>query len=46
VAQTLSQIRAADAYGPDESITANCYVKSAMQTDDLPTCKIFSELSG
>lgn len=41
ITQTLSQIYAE--YGQNESITANCNVKTAFQTDDLPTCKILSD---
>jgi hypothetical protein len=44
IAQTLTQI--IDEYGPNESITDNCYIKAAFQTDNLQTCKNLSELSG
>jgi type IV secretion system protein VirD4 len=44
IAQTLTQIIAE--YGPNESITDNCYIKAAFQTDNLQTCKNLSELSG
>ena len=43
IAQTLTQI---EEYGPNESITDNCYIKAAFQTDNLQTCKNLSELSG
>jgi type IV secretion system protein VirD4 len=44
IAQTLTQI--IEEYGPNESITDNCYIKAAFQTDNLQTCKNLSELSG
>src|SRR6516225_5881619 len=44
IAQTLTQIR--EEYGENESITDNCYIKAAFQTDNLMTCKNLSELSG
>jgi type IV secretion system protein VirD4 len=44
IAQTLTQI--VEEYGPNESITDNCYIKAAFQTDNLQTCKNLSELSG
>src|SRR5215469_1597417 len=44
IAQTLTQIR--EEYGENESITDNCYIKAAFQTDNLMTCKSLSELSG
>ena len=44
IAQTLAQIR--EEYGENESITDNCYIKAAFQTDNLMTCKSLSELSG
>jgi len=44
IAQTLTQI--IEEYGPNKSITDNCYIKAAFQTDNLQTCKNLSELSG
>ena len=44
IAQTLTQI--IQEYGPNESITDNCYIKAAFQTDNLQTCKNLSEASG
>src|SRR5271154_4861001 len=44
IAQTLTQI--IEEYGPNESITDNCYIKAAFQTDNLQTSKNLSELSG
>ena len=44
IAQTLTQI--VEEYGQNESITDNCYIKAAFQTDNLQTCKNLSELSG
>jgi type IV secretion system protein VirD4 len=44
ITQTLTQI--VEEYGPNESITDNCYIKAAFQTDNLQTCKNLSELSG
>ena len=44
IAQTLTQI--IEEYGPNESITDNCYIKAAFQTDNLQTCKNLSGLSG
>src|SRR5260370_9705813 len=40
IAQTLTQI--IEEYGPNESITDNCYIKAAFQTDNLQTCKNLS----
>jgi type IV secretion system protein VirD4 len=44
VVQSLSQI--IEIYGPNQSISNNCFIKIAFQTDDLNTCRLISEMSG
>jgi type IV secretion system protein VirD4 len=44
IAQTLAQIT--KEYTENQSITDNCHIKAAFATDNIPTAKSLSELSG
>lgn len=44
VIQSLSQL--IEIYGPNQSISNNCFIKIAFQTDDVNTCKLISDMSG